>query len=193
MRARSGRGRADHRRRALGAPMTSLRLHRDKDRLQPQRHSLATNVAALSDAALIERIRQKQRDAFRELYGRYSPAAWRLARATAGPDLAADVVCEVFVDLWYSPHLLHGESRDHARLPVVCRLLDAVIRRGSDPRRRAVAPPGATRLGGMTSRERAALILVVAGATRDQAGLALGETREAIARLLRRALTASSP
>jgi RNA polymerase sigma-70 factor, ECF subfamily len=72
------------------------------------------SLAALSDAALLRLVAERQPDALAELYDRFSPTLLALARRILGANAdAEDVLQEVFVQVWN-----RGERYDPARSSV---------------------------------------------------------------------------
>jgi RNA polymerase sigma-70 factor (ECF subfamily) len=88
--------------------------------------------AELDDLELHRRLTEGDRDAFDELYRRYSAAAYGLAyRLTAQQLLAQDVVHDAFLALWRAP-----EAYDPARGPFRTFFLSLVHHRAVDTVRR---------------------------------------------------------
>ena len=88
--------------------------------------------AELDDLELHRRLSEGDRDAFDELYRRYSAAAYGLAyRLTAQQLLAQDVVHDAFLALWRAP-----EAYDPARGPFRTFFLSLVHHRAVDTVRR---------------------------------------------------------
>ena len=72
------------------------------------------SLAALSDAAVLRLVAERQADALAELYDRFSPTLLALARRILGANAdAEDVLQEVFVQVWN-----RGERYDPARSSV---------------------------------------------------------------------------
>jgi RNA polymerase sigma factor (sigma-70 family) len=88
--------------------------------------------AELDDLELHRRLSEGDREAFDDLYRRYSPAAYGLAyRLTAQQLLAQDVVHDAFLALWRAP-----EAYDPARGPFRTFFLSLVHHRAVDTVRR---------------------------------------------------------
>ena len=67
-------------------------------------------MQSMSDASLVVAIGRWQEDALAETYRRHAGAVFALARGVLGtPDMAQDVVQEVFVRLWNSPERFDPE------------------------------------------------------------------------------------
>lgn len=92
------------------------------------------------DRELISRIRGGDEDAFKRLFGRYSPSARALAqRLVRQPNLAEEIVQETFLSIWENPDRydsLRGSVRSWLMTTVHNRAVDAV-RREEAQRRRA--------------------------------------------------------
>jgi RNA polymerase sigma factor (sigma-70 family) len=90
------------------------------------------------DAALIRRIvEDRDREAFDALYGRYAAAAYGIAlRVLRDPNMAEDVVQEVFLGLWKAP-----EAFNPGRGTLRGWLLTIVHHRSVDAVRHAVSRP----------------------------------------------------
>ncbi len=59
-----------------------------------------------NDILLLQRVEKGDRDAFRALYHRYANAVYSVAlRVTRDPELAEEVVQDVFMKLWHKHHL----------------------------------------------------------------------------------------
>jgi RNA polymerase sigma-70 factor (family 1) len=69
--------------------------------------TIEMNVSQLTDAALMDGIRNDDRKAFRELYERYQDKMYLLAfRKVHSKEVAEEIVQEVFVDFWEKRHRL---------------------------------------------------------------------------------------
>jgi len=56
-----------------------------------------------SDISLVVGVMRRDREALRKIYQRYGGDLYGLARRVCGPDLAEEVLQEVFLELWRSP------------------------------------------------------------------------------------------
>lgn len=91
-----------------------------------------TEVVAETDHDLIRRVAGRDREAFHELYERYSPAAYGMAlRVVRQPFLAQEVLHDAFLALWNAP-----EAFDPTRGPFRTFLLSLVHHRAVDAVRR---------------------------------------------------------
>lgn len=87
---------------------------------------------AETDLELVRRLTERDPGAFEEVYRRYAPAAYGMARrVTRQSDLAQDVVHEAFTALWNAP-----QSYDPSRGPFRTFLLSLVHHRAVDVVRR---------------------------------------------------------
>lgn len=147
--------------------------------------STTTTSHALDDSTLLAQIGTGRVVALAELHQRYGAPMWSLARLLLQPKPAEDVVVAVLAELWRSPSALGGETTRDARLPLVCRLLDAVLRRSLAVRPGAIRDRQVALICGYAPRERAALILISGGASRAQAGAAVGKSAREVTVMLR--------
>lgn len=86
------------------------------------------NVSQLTDAALLDGVRNDDRKAFRELYDRYQDKMYLLAfRKVHSKEIAEEIVQEVFVDLWEKRNRLNiQELRNYLFRSVKNGVLDYV-------------------------------------------------------------------
>jgi RNA polymerase sigma-70 factor (family 1) len=90
--------------------------------------TIEMNVSQLTDAALMDGVRNDDRKAFRELYDRYQDKMYLLAfRKVHSKEIAEEIVQEVFVDLWEKRHRLNiSEIRNYIFRSVKNGVLDYV-------------------------------------------------------------------
>lgn len=110
-------------------------------------------IDAASDAALVAGIVGRDAAAFEEIYRRYSPAVWGLARRVCSDTHEAEEVTQrVFTDLWFRPERFdaaRGRLRTwllvqaHSRAVEAKRSAAARRRREDGEARRGVTPPSA--------------------------------------------------
>jgi RNA polymerase sigma factor (sigma-70 family) len=141
-----------------------------------------TDLAEARDRDLVQRIRHGDGEAFRGLFGRYSPSAMSLARRVVRqPFLAEEIVQEAFLAVWRNPGgydpqrgsvrawlmgMVHHRAVDAVRREESQRrrteesqLSDPVIQpdigdRGRDARRRGLRSTGRRRIGVRVRRQR---------------------------------------
>jgi RNA polymerase sigma factor (sigma-70 family) len=160
-------------------------------------------VAAASDTALAVSITRGSSEALAEAYERHAAPVHALAQQLCGVAAAADLVHEVFLELWFSPSSYDPERcslRTHL-LTTCHRKARATLRRQSSKHAsRSVdatatghdttAPNGADALlDRLPKPERDAIHLAYfAGYDVSEIAAALGETRQTVARRIRAGL-----
>ncbi len=103
---------------------------------------MTIDLSDARDRDLVQRIRRRDGEAFRGLFGRYAPSAMAIARRVVRqPFLAEEIVQEAFLAVWRNP-----EGYDQARGSVRAWLMGMVhhravdlVRREESQRRRAEA------------------------------------------------------
>ncbi|MGH2740830.1 MAG: RNA polymerase sigma factor [Actinomycetota bacterium] len=74
--------------------------------IEPPNWMMHTGWVAESDAELVRRVAARDQDAFEDLYGRYAPAAFGVARRILRvPELAQEIVQEAYAALWSAPEI----------------------------------------------------------------------------------------
>ena len=101
---------------------------------------MTDDLAEARDRDLVQRIRRGDGEAFRGLFGRYSPSAMSLARRVVRqPFLAEEIVQEAFLTLWRTPGVFderRGSVKAWLMTMVHHRAVD-VVRREEAQRRRS--------------------------------------------------------
>lgn len=126
----------------------------------------------VTDAALVAGIAARQRSALAAAYRRHGAEVHRLAAQLVGDSAADDVLHDVFVDLWRSPHELEASGRSLRGL-----LCDSARRRC----RTTVTPEASRPLDGLAPAQREAIALAsVGGHTYTDVAALLGVSADAV-------------
>ena len=159
---------------------------RVQDKISPLKNADEVQLSAPTDSELLAAVAARSPEAMAELHERYGAAMYSLAVAIVGNRLAERIVHAALLTIWRQPATPPTDATAPP-IPVPCHLLDAVMSESAD-----VQEPDTTvrreRLGQLESAERAAVLLVVAGASRDETAAALGEPIETVDRMLRTGL-----
>ena len=156
----------------------------------------------LSDVALVVAVTREDRHALAEMYRRYGPKGYGLARRLCGEDRAKEVVQQVFLDMWEKPHRydpdrgslgtflltqVHGRSIDRLRSARSRPEETPVVVEAAVPTR-SVGDNAWRLLSALPDGERDAIVLAHNGCTyRDVAEL-LGEPEGTIKSRIRAGL-----
>lgn len=92
------------------------------------------SVRGRSDAALVAAAARGDRHAFAEVYRRYGPQGYGLARRLCGEDRAKEVIQQVFLEMWEKPHRFdpdRGSLRAFLLMQVHGRSIDRIRSDGS--------------------------------------------------------------
>ena len=158
---------------------------RVQDKISPLKNADEVQLSAPTDSELLAAVAARSPEAMAELHERYGAAMYSLAVAIVGNRLAERIVHTALLTIWRQPATPPTDATA-PQIPVPCHLLDAVMSESAD-----VQEPDTTvrreRLGQLESAE-AAVLLVVAGASRDETAAALGEPIETVDRMLRTGL-----
>ena len=159
---------------------------RVQDKISPLTNADEVQLSAATDSELLGAVAARSPEAMAELHNRYGAAMYCLAVAIVGSPQAERVVRAALLTIWRQP-AKPASAATVRQILVPCHLLDAVMSESAD-----VQEPDTTvrreRLGRLESAQRAAVLLVIAGASRDQAAAALGEPVETVDRMLRTGL-----
>jgi RNA polymerase sigma-70 factor (ECF subfamily) len=108
---------------------------------------MVIDLAEAHDRELVDRVRDRDQEAFRSLFARYAPTAKALAqRVVRQPHLADEIVQEAFLVVWQSPEGYdrhRGSVRSWLMGTVHHRAVDLVRREEAHRRRAERSIPGA--------------------------------------------------
>ena len=169
-----------------GWPCVSMARKRVRDKISPLTNADEKLFTAATDSELLAAVTARSTAAMAELHERYGDAMYCLAVAIVGNHHAERVVHAALLAIWRQPARPATDATVR-QVPVPCHLLDAVMSESAE-----IQEPDTTvrreRLGQLDPAVRTAVLLVIAGASRDQAAAALGEPIATVDRMLRTGL-----